>query len=123
MNDFTNELLRDLDRRLQPSKSAQMSGKVVKFDGLTAHCDGFPARVGSICKIEIGTGNGVFAEVISFKEGLNQLVVFDLGAGVKAGDKVTLVEEGQSITVGDDYLGRVFDAMGAPLDNRAAPIG
>ena len=123
MNDFTNELLRDLDRRLQPSKNAQMSGKVVKFDGLTAHCDGFPARVGSICKIEIGAGNEVFAEVISFKEGLNQLVVFDLGAGVKAGDKVTLVEEGQSISVGDDYLGRVFDAMGAPLDNRAAPIG
>jgi len=28
--------LRDLDRRLQPSKNAQMSGKVVKFDGLTA---------------------------------------------------------------------------------------
>ena len=123
MNDFTNELLRDLDRRLQPSKNVQMSGKVVKFDGLTAHCDGFPASVGSICKIEIGAGNEVFAEVISFKEGLNQLVVFDLGAGVKAGDKVTLVEEGQSISVGDDYLGRVFDAMGAPLDNRAAPIG
>ena len=46
MSDFTNEILRDLDRRLDSSKRSIVSGKVLKFDGLTAHCDGFPARVG-----------------------------------------------------------------------------
>jgi flagellum-specific ATP synthase len=92
----------------------------LKFDGLTAHCDGFPARVGSICKISTGSSN-VFAEVISFKDGLNQLVVFDLGAGIRAGDKVALVDEGQTISVGKKHLGRVFDAMGEPLDGRPEP--
>ena len=77
MSDLTNELMRDLDRKIQPQLGSRISGKVLKFDGLTAHCDGFPARVGSICKISTGASD-VFAEVISFKDGLNQLVVFDL---------------------------------------------
>ena len=121
MSDFTSEILRDLDRKLDPSKRSTMSGKVLKFDGLTAHCDGFPARVGSICKIETGANTETFAEVISFRDGLNQLVVFDLAAGIRAGDRVTLIEEGQSIEVGDTLLGRVFDAMGSPLDGRHQP--
>ena len=120
MSDLTNELMRDLDRKLQPQLGSRLSGKVLKFDGLTAHCDGFPARVGSICKISTGSSD-VFAEVISFKDGLNQLVVFDLGAGIRAGDKVTLVDEGQLISVGENHLGRVFDAMGEPLDGRPEP--
>ena len=120
MSDLTNELMRDLDRKLQPQLGSRLSGKVLKFDGLTAHCDGFPARVGSICKISTGSSD-VFAEVISFKDGLNQLVVFDLGAGIRAGDKVALVDEGQTISVGEKHLGRVFDAMGEPLDGRPEP--
>ena len=122
MNDLTGELMRDLDRRLRPQMGSRVSGKVVKFDGLTAHCDGFPARVGAICKISTGTTE-VLAEVISFKDGLNQLVVFELGAGIRAGDKVTLVEEGQMINVGEKHLGRVFDAIGEPLDRRPMPPG
>jgi len=122
MSDFTNEILRDLDRRLDSSKRSIVSGKVLKFDGLTAHCDGFPARVGSICKIHTGKNQEVFAEVISFKDGLNQLVVFELAVGIRAGDTVTLVEEGQTINVGDNHLGRVFDAMGLPLDGRTVPF-
>ena len=122
MNDLTGELMRDLDRRLRPQMGSRVSGKVVKFDGLTAHCDGFPARVGAICKISTGTTE-VLAEVISFKDGLNQLVVFELGAGIRAGDKVTLVEEGQMINVGEKHLGRVFDAIGEPLDGRPMPPG
>ena len=120
MSDLTLELMRDLDRRLQPQIGSQISGKVVKFDGLTAHCDGFPARVGAICKISTGSSD-VLAEVISFKDELNQLVVFELGAGIRAGDKVTLVEEGQTINIGDKHLGRVFDAIGDPLDGKALP--
>ena len=50
MNDLTGELMRDLDQRLRPQMGSRVSGKVVKFDGLTAHCDGFPARVGAIVK-------------------------------------------------------------------------
>ena len=122
MSDLTSELMRDLDRRLQPQLGSRVSGKVVKFDGLTAHCDGFPARVGAICKISTGSTD-VLAEVISFKDGLNQLVVFELGAGIRAGDKVSLVEEGQTITIGEKHLGRVFDAIGDPLDGRATPSG
>ena len=122
MSDLTGELMRDLDRRLQPQLGSRVSGKVVKFDGLTAHCDGFPARVGAICKISTGSTD-VLAEVISFKDGLNQLVVFELGAGIRAGDKVSLVEEGQTITIGEKHLGRVFDAIGDPLDGQATPSG
>ena len=120
MSDLTSELMRDIDRRLQPQIGSRVSGRVLKFDGLTAHCDGFPARVGAICKISTASID-VLAEVISFKDGLNQLVVFELGAGIRAGDKVTLVEEGQTITVGEKHLGRVFDAIGNPLDGRAVP--
>ena len=98
MDDLTSVLFKNFDKSIDQKRSARISGTVVRFDGLTAHCDGFPARVGSIC--EISTGNSsVLAEVISFKDGLNQLVVFDLGAGIRCGDKVTLVEEGQNISI------------------------
>ena len=115
MGDLTSELFKDFDKSIGQQRVARISGTVVRFDGLTAHSDGFPARVGSIC--EISTGNSsVLAEVISFKDGLNQLVVFDLGAGIRAGDKVTLIEEGQNIFIDRSHLGSVFDAMGNRLD-------
>ena len=117
MNDLTSVLFKNFDKSIDQKRSVRISGTVVRFDGLTAHCDGFPARVGSIC--EISTGNSsVLAEVISFKDGLNQLVVFDLGAGIRCGDKVTLVEEGQNISIDNSHLGSVFDAMGNNLDGR-----
>ena len=53
MNDLTGELMRDLDRRLRPQMGSRVSGKVVKFDGLTAHCDGFPARVVRFVKFQL----------------------------------------------------------------------
>lgn len=100
-----------------------LSGRVSRYDGLLLECDGFPVSVGSVCSVKTATGVEVLGEVIGYSDGRNKLVLYESGAAVQAGAQVSLVDEGVLVDVGDDYLGRVVDALGNPLDDGPEPIG
>ena len=46
----------------------------------------------------------------------------EIGARIKVGSRVTLVDEGDSLMAGDALMGRVFDALGNPIDNLPDPL-
>lgn len=106
-----------------PQRRPEIAGRVIRYDGLMLECDGFPVSVGSVCSVETGTGRAVQGEVISYGRGYNQIALYETGARIHAGARVSLVDEGVEIDAGDAYLGRVIDALGAPLDGLPRPRG
>ena len=122
MIDLTGKLLEDISV-VGGSRNTELTGHVSRFDGLVLECDGFPVSVGSVCDVETANGETVKAEVIGYSEGRNQLVLYEQGARIHAGVRVSLSDEGIEMDAGDAYLGRVVDALGVPLDGLPAPIG
>ncbi len=100
-----------------------LSGRVSRYDGLLLECDGFPVSVGSVCSVQTAHGVDVLGEVIGYDEGRNKLILYESGAAVQAGARVSLLDQGISVDVGDAYLGRVVDALGRPLDDQDVPKG
>ncbi len=97
------------------------SGRVNKYDGHFLECDGFPANLGSICSVETSDGTDTLAEIIGFKKGNNILSMFESDTKIQSGAKVSVIDEGYDVKVGDSLLGRVIDAMGNPYDGK--PMG
>jgi len=96
----------------------RMSGRVSRFDGHMIECGGFPATIGTLCRIETDGGNFAIAEIIGFQNSNNLLCVHETGARISVGAQVTVEDDGYEIPVGEGLLGRVFDALGIPLDGR-----
>lgn len=97
------------------------SGRVSRFDGHMIECDGFPATIGTLCRIETQEGGYIIAEVIGFQNNNNLLCVHETGARISVGARVSVQDDGYMIPVGDGLLGRVFDSLGNCLDGRSAP--
>ena len=73
-----NPILANLTERLTiPTQAnAQITGRVLKYDGLIVETSGFPATPGALCEITTETGDLVQGEVIGFADGRN-LVFLD----------------------------------------------
>ncbi len=121
MLNFTENLIENISISLKP-KDTKLAGKVSKYDGNLLECDGFPANIGAICEVETDNGELEKAEIVGFKNGNNCLSLFQPGAQVKSGSKVFLLDDGYSISVGENLLGRVIDALGNSLDGKANPL-
>ncbi len=97
----------------------EIYGYVTKLLGLTIESSGPFLKVGDLCKIE-GQNVNVLAEVIGFKN--NKLLLTALGEirGIEIGAKVFPI--GSSFApVGEDFLGRIVNALGEPLDSKKKP--
>tara|TARA_B100000989_G_scaffold128388_1_gene95334 strand:- start:7511 stop:8833 length:1323 start_codon:yes stop_codon:yes gene_type:complete len=101
------------------SGEKKYKGKISKFDGKIAECNGFPSSIGTICKIYCDENNYVTSEIIGFKDNKNLLAVHDLNANVVSGSNVEVLNSGNKIQVGFNLLGRVIDANGNFLDNNS----
>jgi len=98
-----------------------LSGRVSRFDGNMLTCDGFPATIGALCDVDTEDGATAVAEIIGFDQGKNLLSLHEVGARIRVGARVSLADEGNMVPVGPELLGRVFDALGQPLDTLPAP--
>ena len=121
MSKLMSTLSEDL-QSLTLRKPVMLSGRVSRFDGSMIYCDGFPAGIGALCHVETDGGESAVAEIIGFENGKNILSLHEIGARIKVGSRVTLVDEGDSLMAGDALMGRVFDALGNPIDNLPDPI-
>ncbi len=106
---------------INTNKPVSISGRVSRFDGQMVECDGFPATIGSLCEIDTETNLPAIAEIIGFHGGHNLLSLHDFGARISVGAKVSVIDDGYMIPVGNGLLGRVTDALGAPLDEMPMP--
>ncbi|HCY99934.1 MAG: flagellum-specific ATP synthase FliI [Rhodobacterales bacterium RIFCSPHIGHO2_02_FULL_62_130] len=106
---------------LAQSVVPQVSGRVLRYDGLIVETTGFPASPGSLCLVDTEDGGTVQAEVIGFQNGRNMLLLDEPRAVIVASARVRTIAGGQMVGVGPELLGRVIDAKGAPLDGLPMP--
>ena len=100
--------------RIRPFK---FIGFIDMVSGLTVESIGPVASVGELCRIYSESGEEFFAEVIGFRQ--NKLILMPIGktSGIKPGLRVSPLGRSLSIKVNPDILGRVFDALGNPIDD------
>jgi len=99
-----------------------LTGRVLRYDGLTLETTGFPASPGALVEVETELGTWAEAEVVGFRNGSNLLFLTEPQVPVVAGARARLVPGGQDVAVGNALLGRVIDARGAPLDGGPVPF-
>ena len=107
---------------LVKDRQLSMFGHVSRYDGQVIECGGFPANIGSLCSVETDDETPAIAELIGFNNGNNLLSLYQFGARIRVGARVTLADDGAMVPVGDGLLGRVTDALGNPLDGGNMPI-
>lgn len=98
-------------------------GRVVEVKGQSIEAEGPDAFLGEICTIHTNFGHrSLQAEVVGFRAGRVCLTPFSDPQGISVGSNVVASGHGLMAPVGDQFLGRVVDAMGQPLDGKAAPV-
>ena len=100
-----------------------VAGRLTRLSGMRLEVSGLRASIGSRCWIQMTGREGAVAEVVGF-EG-DQLVLMCEGAatGLTPGARVTVLGDGDAVTVDDQLLGRIIDGAGRPLDGLPAITG
>jgi len=107
--------------RLERSQPWRWRGQVLESVGQTIESAGPLASVGECCEIEDQSGRSHLAEVIGFR-GSNVLSMpVETTEGVRYGDAVLALGVTPEIEVGQALMGRVLNAIGAPIDEGRHP--
>src|SRR6056297_3172697 len=98
--------------------SIQFTGKVERIVGLTIESHGPEVQYGELCRIKIGDGEYLWAEVVGFNK--NKVILMPIGEmkGVVPGAEVFAAGTSLMVPVSNKLLGRVLDGTGKPLDGK-----
>lgn len=105
-------------KAIDECRTVRLEGRIVKVAGIVAEADGPGLGVGSLCVIEDSEGDDIHAEVIGFKD--NRVIIMPFGEmrGIKPGSRIFDMNRKPVVKVGDNFLGRVIDGLGNPLDEK-----
>jgi len=111
---LANNILTDLNQL----PAYYLYGRVTAVQGMLVEVGGIEREltIGSRCRLDASGGPPVLCEVVGFRDGRALLMPFSGLEGVGLGCKAEVVASEPVIYPGDDWLGRVIDAMAAPLD-------
>ncbi len=100
----------------------QPCGVVLEVVGLVVEVGGLSAAVGETLEIVAPDGSRLHVEVVGFQR--NRLLATPLGSvsGIRPGATVVRTGRVSRVAVGEELLGRVLDAFGAPLDDGGLPL-
>jgi len=99
-------------------------GKVHKVLGPMLEATGLKASIGHACNICCSLGHSIEAEIVGFRGEHTLLMPVGSTRGIAPGDPIEPLSMVPSIRIGEHLLGRVLDAQGRPMDERAlANIG
>ena len=94
----------------------RLVGRLVAYDGLMLEATGFGRPIGSGARVIAADGRAARAEVVGFRGDRTLLMALDGDAPHASGARVEPDSSGAMADVGPALLGRVVDALGAPLD-------
>ena len=113
----TETLLDPFFRRLSQISTWSSSGRVTKSVGFLVESEGPICSVGDCCEIVTADGEAHPGEVVGFRGRTVLSMPLGRPGGIRFGDKVVTHGMRPALAVGEDLLGRVIDATGAPLDS------
>ena len=106
-------------RAIDHAETVRPTGRVVGLVGLTVEADGPSEHVGEFCYLEeMKSRRRVPAEVIGFRQGRVLLMPLGESHGIGPGWIVSATGQSLSVSVGQQMLGRVVDALGNPIDGK-----
>jgi flagellum-specific ATP synthase len=114
------QLLARYFSRLERVQPWRWRGQVMESVGQTIESAGPLATVGECCEISDQSGLRHMAEVIGFRGSHVLTMPVETTEGIRYGDPVTALGTGPEIEVGPALMGRVLNALGAPID--AGPL-
>jgi F-type H+/Na+-transporting ATPase subunit alpha len=116
--DEIRDALKDFVKSYEPGKAAATEvGYVTDTADGIAHVEGLP---GVMANELIRFADGTFGLALNLSEDEIGVVILGEFAGVEEGMEVTRTGEVLSVPVGDAFLGRVVDPLGAPIDGLGA---
>ena len=92
-------------------------GAVTRVMPTFIEADGPGVPLGSLCTVGNPGAEQVLAEVVKIEVGRVTLVPFASATSLCVGDLVCAKRVGATMPVGSEYLGRVIDPLGRPLDS------
>jgi FliI/YscN family ATPase len=98
-----------------------LTGSVSKIVGLTVSVVGLPAPLGAVCSIVRESGAAIRGEVIGFRDEETLVLPYGDLAGIRRGNRVTMVQSSPGVRVGERLLGRILDGRGRFVDQLPAP--
>jgi flagellum-specific ATP synthase len=106
--------------RLARSQPWRWRGQVLESVGQTIESAGPLASVGECCEIQDQFGRPHLAEVIGFRGSHVLSMPVETTEGIRFGDSVAALGVHPEIEVGHALMGRVLNALGAPIDEGRA---
>src|SRR6476659_4103833 len=106
---------------LNSTMTASLTGTVAETVGMTVSVADFPAPVGAVVRIERDGSAVCEGEIVGFRDGHTLVYLLSPTAGVRRGNRVSLLRTARSLKVGPELLGRVIDAHGRCIDGRSEP--
>ncbi|WP_428449273.1 flagellar protein export ATPase FliI [Photobacterium nomapromontoriensis] len=97
---------------------ARTYGRLVRMAGLTMEAVGCRLSTGQRCMVENDRGDLIEAEVVGFDRQASVLMPIRHATGLRPGSRVLPLHGDSKINVGYGMLGRVFNGLGEPLDDK-----
>lgn len=104
-------------RSLEHINLARVAGRLVRVTGIVLECVGCRLAVGQLCQIEGEEGELIDAQVVGFDRDVTFLMPFKQPAGLIAGARVYPMDKQHGVLIGDQWLGRVVNGLGEPIDD------
>ena len=98
------------------------TGIVTMVSSHMLEANGPDSTIGTLCEVATAHGGPLQAEVVGVKTDRIVLMPYGDPRGVRSGSEVSIKGAAHAIPVGPEWLGRVVDAFGHPLDGRPAPV-
>jgi flagellum-specific ATP synthase len=105
-----------------------VNGYVTRVVGLLIEASGPRAPVGGVCRIFPRGADGhegapIIAEIVGFDQRGVQLMPLEQIYDISPGSRVEKAWRSPTVPVGEEFLGRVIDGLGRPMDDRPKPLG
>lgn len=114
--------MNNLEKVVSSTKNIQDTyhfGYTTGVSGLLVHAKGIQnAAVGSVCIIENTLKQKFTAEIVGFKDDTCLLMPFNSLQGIGLGCKVYFKELAPTISPSKEYIGRILNALGEPIDGK-----
>ncbi|AVE60904.1 flagellum-specific ATP synthase FliI [Citrobacter koseri] len=105
-------------RSIEQIDLARVAGRLVRVNGILLECVGCRLAVGQMCHVESVDQEMMDAQVVGFDRDVTYLMPFKHPSGLIAGARVLPAGKTEGVMIGDQWLGRVVNGLGEPLDNK-----
>ena len=115
-----SNILKSIINEIKLIPESSVVGKVSSVKGLLIEAIGieFAVSIGSRCNIINKNGREIYSEVVGIKGEITLLMTYDSAEGIGIWSPIHVIAHDQSIYPSPDWLGRVINSFGEPIDGK-----